>query len=89
VSPIRTQCRLFSVSTADSNGSPAYRIARILPTNFVAQGMYNASRRLGTPSSKSLDVGVVVLYTVTLFALSAWILHRPSAVAGAIQQERA
>jgi ABC-2 type transport system permease protein len=62
------------------SSSPAYRIARILPTYYIAEGAYNASRNLGSFGSNLLDIGVILGSTIVLFAISAWVLRRQSEV---------
>jgi ABC-2 type transport system permease protein len=64
--------------------SPALWIAKALPTYYIAQGVYNASVRLGSLGSNLLDIGVIVGSTVVLLTVSAWVLRRQSAVAAAI-----
>jgi ABC-type branched-subunit amino acid transport system ATPase component len=62
------------------SSSPAYQIARILPTYYIAEGAYNASRNLGSLGSNLLDAGVILGSTLVLLAISVWVLRRQSAV---------
>jgi ABC-2 type transport system permease protein len=66
------------------SNSPALWIAKALPTYYIAEGVYNASRKLGSFGSNLLDIGVILGSTVVLLVLSAWVLRRQSAVAAAI-----
>jgi ABC-2 type transport system permease protein len=59
-------------------------LVKLLPTYYLAQGMSNASQSLGTLGTNLLDVGVILGSTIALFAISAWILRRQSAVAALI-----
>lgn len=60
------------------------RIAKLMPTYYIAEGVANASQGLGTPASHLLDIGVVLASTIILLAVSAWVLRRQSAVAAMI-----
>lgn len=62
------------------SSNPASRLARILPTYYIAEGAYNALRQAGTLGSNLLDIGVILGCTVALLAASAWILRRQSGV---------
>jgi ABC-2 type transport system permease protein len=53
-------------------------IVRILPTYYVADGVFNASQNISTFSGNLVDIGVILFSTVLLTALSAWILRRKS-----------
>jgi ABC-2 type transport system permease protein len=64
--------------------NPAAKIARLLPTYYIADGAYNASQKLGSFGSNVLDIGVILGSTVVLLVVSAWVLRRQSAVAAAI-----
>jgi hypothetical protein len=64
--------------------SPVVTIAKFLSTYYIAEGAYNATQRIGTVSSNLLDVGIILGSTIILFAISAWVLRRQSAVAATI-----
>jgi ABC-2 type transport system permease protein len=66
------------------SGTPVIRVARLLPTYYIAHGVYNATQSLGTVGSNLRDLGIILGSTLVLFAASAWILRRQSAVAGMI-----
>jgi hypothetical protein len=57
------------------------RVAKVLPTYYIAEGVYNASQRLGTLGSNALDTGVSLGSTIVLLAISAWVLRRQAATA--------
>jgi ABC-2 type transport system permease protein len=59
-------------------------LVRLLPTYYIAEGLSNASQNVGNVSTNLLDIGVVLGSTIVLFAVSAWILRRQSAVAAII-----
>ncbi len=60
------------------------RLARFLPTYYIAEGVYNASQSLGTFGGNLLDIGIILGTTLLLLAISAWILRRTASVAGTI-----
>jgi ABC-2 type transport system permease protein len=64
--------------------NPAAKIAKLLPTYYIADGVYNAAQRLGSLGSNLLDIGVILGSTIVLLAVSAWVLRRQSAVAAMI-----
>jgi ABC-2 type transport system permease protein len=66
------------------SSSPVTRIAKLIPTYYIAEGVSNATQNLGTPASHLLDIGVVVGSTLVLLAISAWALRRQSAIAAMI-----
>jgi cytochrome oxidase assembly protein ShyY1 len=70
------------------SSSPAYRIARILPTYCIAEGAYNASQNLGSFSSNLLDIGVILGSTIVLFAIATWVLRRQSEVLALIWEQK-
>jgi ABC-2 type transport system permease protein len=60
--------------------SPVLQLAKILPTYYLAEGVLNATQNLGSWSSNLLDIGVLLVSTVVLLAISTWALRRQSAV---------
>lgn len=66
------------------SSSPVTRIAKLIPTYYIAEGVSNATQNLGTTASHLFDIGVVVGSTVVLLAISAWALRRQSAIAAMI-----
>jgi ABC-2 type transport system permease protein len=66
------------------SSSPVTRIARLLPTYYIADGVSNASQNLGSVGSNLLDIGVILGSTMVLLSISTWVLRRQSAVAAMI-----
>jgi hypothetical protein len=60
------------------------KIARILPTYYLADGIVNASQNLGSPGSKLLVIDIILGSTVIFLEFSAWALRRQSAVLATI-----
>jgi ABC-2 type transport system permease protein len=60
--------------------SPILKIARILPTYLLAEGVMNAYQNRGTWSSNLVDNSVILGSTIVLIAISAWALRRQSEV---------
>jgi ABC-2 type transport system permease protein len=58
------------------SNSPAIRVAKALPTYYIADGVYNASQKLGSFGSNLLDIGVILGSTIVLLVVSAWVLRR-------------
>jgi ABC-2 type transport system permease protein len=54
------------------------KIVRLLPTYYVADGVYNASQNTVSAAGNLIDIGVIVFTTAVLLALSTWILRRRS-----------
>jgi ABC-2 type transport system permease protein len=66
------------------SSNPASRIAKILPTYYIADGVYNATQNLGSIAGNMHDIGVILGSTLIILAISAWMLRRQSAVAATI-----
>jgi ABC-2 type transport system permease protein len=64
------------------SNSPVTRIARIIPTYYIADGIANALQNTGTWGNNLLDLGVILGCTIALLAVSAWSLRRQSGSAG-------
>jgi ABC-2 type transport system permease protein len=64
--------------------SPVRYIIKLIPTYYIADGVYNAITSAGTVGSNLLDLGVIIGCTIILIAVSSWILRRKSSVTGAI-----
>jgi len=64
--------------------SPVRYIVRLIPTYYIADGVYNAITSAGTVGGNLLDIGVIVGCSLALLAVSSWILRRKSSVTGAI-----
>jgi ABC-2 type transport system permease protein len=64
--------------------SPIVQAMRILPTYYIASGVYNASQNQGTWENTLLDIGVTVGCTFVLLVISTWMLRRQASVAAAI-----
>jgi ABC-2 type transport system permease protein len=64
--------------------SPIVQVMRIVPTYYIADGMYNAVRNQGTWGNTLLDIGVIVGCILVLLAISTWILRRQASVAAAM-----
>jgi glutaredoxin len=65
-------------------GNLATQIAKVLPTYYVAEGVYNASQGLGSSASNMLDISVSLGSTIALLLVSPWLLRRQAAVLGTI-----
>jgi ABC-2 type transport system permease protein len=61
-------------------GNLIAKITRVLPTYYVAEGVYNASQGLGSTASNTLDICVILGSTVVLLLVSVWLLRHQSAV---------
>ena len=66
------------------SSSPVSRIAKLLPTYYLTEGVSNASQNLGSRASHLLDIGVTLGSTAVLLAASAWALRRQSARAATL-----
>jgi ABC-2 type transport system ATP-binding protein len=76
---------VFVGPLADMFGNnPAIRIAKVFPTYYVSEGVYNASVKLGSFGSNMLDIGVVLGSTILLLVASAWVPRHQSAIAATI-----
>jgi ABC-2 type transport system permease protein len=64
--------------------SPVVKLARILPTYYIADGVFNAAQGAGSAGSHLLNIGIILVSTVALLILSIWILRRQSAVTGSL-----
>lgn len=64
--------------------SPILQVLKVLPTYYMADGVYNAMQGQGTFSNNLLDISVIVISTVVLLALATWTLRRQASVAAAI-----
>jgi ABC-type Na+ transport system ATPase subunit NatA len=65
-------------------GNLVGQIARVLPTYYVAEGVYNASQGLESPATNVLDISIILGSTVALLLVSVWLLRRQSAVLATI-----
>jgi ABC-2 type transport system permease protein len=63
---------------------PFLYLVKLLPTYYIAHGLSNATQNAGTAGGHLLDIGVILVSTIVLFAISAWILRRQAAVAALI-----
>jgi ABC-2 type transport system permease protein len=59
-------------------------IIHLLPTYYLADGIFNAMQARTTASGLTLDVAVAVGSTVALFIVAVWALRRQAAVTAAI-----
>jgi ABC-2 type transport system permease protein len=64
--------------------SPIVQVMRIVPTYYIADGIYSAIQNQGTWGNTLLDIGVIVGCILVLLAISTWILRRQASVAAAI-----
>jgi hypothetical protein len=62
----------------------AARLARILPTYYLAEGVVNASQNSGAWNTHLIDIGIILGSTALLLAISAWALRRQSSVLAVI-----
>lgn len=60
------------------------KIARLILTYYLADGVVNASQNLGTLGSNLRDIGIILDSTVLFLAISSWALRRQSAVLAVI-----
>jgi ABC-2 type transport system permease protein len=65
-------------------GNLIAQIAKVLPTYYVAEGVYNASQALGSAASNTLDICAILGSTIALLLVSVWLLRRQAAVLGTI-----
>ena len=66
------------------DNSPIVQVMRIVPTYYIADGIYNAIQNQGTWGNTLLDIGVIVGCILVLLAVSIWMLRRQASVAAAI-----
>ena len=64
--------------------NPVVQALRIVPTYYIANGVYNAIHNQGTGGNTFLDIGVIIGCTSVLLATSTWMLRRQASVAAAI-----
>ncbi len=64
--------------------SSVNQFARVLPTYYLADGVYSAVQNQGTFGSHLLDLSVLLATTLVLLALTVWTLRRQSSVAASI-----
>jgi len=62
------------------SSSPVARVARLLPTYYIAEGVSNASQNLGSFGSHLLDIGVILGSIIVMLIASVWILRRQSEI---------
>jgi len=60
------------------------RIARLLPTYYIAERVSNASQNLGSFGSHALDIGVILGSTLVLLTISTWSLRHQLEISAAI-----
>lgn len=60
------------------------QLAKLLPTYYIADGVFKAAQSSGSFGGNLLDIGVILGSTLILLAVSAWILRRQSAVTASI-----
>lgn len=59
-------------------------LVKVLPTYYIADGIYNAMLNQGSSASTLLDLGVIVGSTLVLMILTAWVLRRQASVTATI-----
>lgn len=64
--------------------NPIIQLVKILPTYYIADGIYNAMQGQGTPGSHLLDSGIILACTIVLVIITAWVLRRQSSVMASI-----
>jgi ABC-2 type transport system permease protein len=64
--------------------TPIMQLIKALPTYYIAEGAYTATRSQGSFSGHLHDVGVTLGSTIVALLLMAWVLRRQAAVTGAI-----
>ena len=63
---------------------PIVQAMRVLPTYYIAAGVYNATQNQETWGNTLLDVTVILACTIVLLAISTWMLRRQASVAAAL-----
>lgn len=64
--------------------NPIEQIVKVLPTYYLADGIYNSVQNMGTLSGNLLDIGVVLACTVVLLLIAVAVLRRQAAVVATI-----
>jgi ABC-2 type transport system permease protein len=65
-------------------GSPVTNVMKAVPTYYLAEGIINALGSQTTPTSLTLDAGIVGACIVVLFVGALWALRRQAAVVSTI-----
>lgn len=60
--------------------SPVQQVVRLIPSYYLAEGVVNASQKVGSVGSNLLDISVVVGSSLIFLVVSTWALRRQSAV---------
>jgi ABC-2 type transport system permease protein len=66
------------------SGSAVSQIIKMLPTYYLAEGIYNALNNLGTPSSNVIDISVTLGSAAVILVGTLWLLRRQAQVAAVI-----
>lgn len=56
------------------------QIIRAIPTDYLADGIVNASQNTGSMGSNLLDIGIILGSTIVFLVISAWALRRQSTI---------
>ena len=75
---------IFVPLTPYMNGSAITQIIKILPTYYVAEGVYNALNNLGSLSANIVDMTVILGTVLVIFFGTLWRLRRQAQVAAVI-----
>jgi ABC-2 type transport system permease protein len=75
---------VFIPLTPFLGGNPISQLIKVLPTYYLADGVFNALIQQGTFAGDALDVSVTLGCAVVVFLLTAWVLRRQAAVAATI-----
>lgn len=67
-----------------SQGNMAVQLIKILPSYYMADGLYNALTNTTVFSNALLDALVILACTVILLLASVWTLRRQASVVAAI-----
>lgn len=66
------------------NNNPVAQAMKVLPTYYIADGVYNAMQSQATLNVHLLDISVPLASTIALILLTTWVLRRQASVAAAI-----
>lgn len=64
--------------------NPITSVVKVLPTYYIADGVFNAIQNQSTSGSLALDLSVILGSIAVLFLVSGWLLRRQASVASTI-----
>ncbi len=65
-------------------GNAITQIIKILPTYYVADGVYNALQKQGSASGAAVDIAITLGCALVIFLVTLWLLRRQAEVAATI-----